>query len=29
MAVAFLDPHISNETKRQLARLIDASPLAS
>ena len=29
MAVAFVDPHISNETKRQLARLIDASPLAS
>lgn len=25
MAVAFLDPHISNEAKRLLAQLIDAS----
>jgi hypothetical protein len=24
MAVAFLDPHISNETKRELAQLIEA-----
>jgi hypothetical protein len=29
MAVAFLDPHISNEAKRLLAQLIDASPLTS